>query len=244
MAAGCLASRAASWRNENLTFTYLLQRFLGALKTPEVYVKRPFSCSQGLRGLERSQHLLLPLRVEARKAWGCWRQDHWATAKAWEALTTESRCRGPRGTRRRALNCSSRGGISPPTGVRRQPSGDPRVCQRTGPRRWRHDHTARDPQGARGRGQVAQTQEAPEKSPQNSPTERKKQWQSATTHMRTGPSSIPHTAKNTAEGADGTLVLERKGRKTYYSMSAGVEVKNLVSGIKFLNRIIIACILR
>lgn len=114
MAAGCSPSRAASWRNQNLTFTYLLQRFLGALKTPEVYVKRPFSCSQGLRGLERSQHLLLPLRVEARKAWGCWRQDHWATAKAWEALTTESRCRGPRGTRRRALSCSSRGGISPP----------------------------------------------------------------------------------------------------------------------------------
>lgn len=87
-------------------------------------------------------------------------------------------------------------------------------------------------------------QEALEKNHQNSPTEHKKRWQSATKYTKIGHSSIPHTAKNTAEGGDGALVLERKVRKTHYSMSTGVEVKNLVSGIKFLNHIIITFILR
>ena len=87
-------------------------------------------------------------------------------------------------------------------------------------------------------------QEALEKNHQNSPTEHKKRWRSATKYTKIGHSSIPHTAKNTAEGGDGALVLERKVRKTHYSMSTGVEDKNLVSGIKFLNHIIVTFILR
>lgn len=49
-------------------------------------------------------------------------------------------------------------------------------------------------------------QEALEKNHQNSPTEHKKRWQSATKYTKIGHSSIPHTAKNTAEGGDGALV--------------------------------------
>lgn len=38
--------------------------------------QQPFSSSQGLKGLEKSQHLLLPLSVEARKVSGFGQQDH------------------------------------------------------------------------------------------------------------------------------------------------------------------------
>lgn len=62
----------------------------------------------GLRGLEKFQHLLLPLSVEARRASGFRQQARWGTAKAREALTTESKCREQRGTQH-GLNRSSRG---------------------------------------------------------------------------------------------------------------------------------------
>lgn len=113
-AAGCLASRAASWRDQNLTFSIFCSGFLVLWKLLRS-MWSGHSLAPRVLGAWRDPNLLLPLRVEARKASGCWRQDHWATAKAWEALTTESRCGGPRGTRRRALNCSSREGISPPS---------------------------------------------------------------------------------------------------------------------------------
>lgn len=62
--------------------------------------------------------------------------------------------------------------------------------------------------------------------------------------MEVGHSSIPQTAKNTVEGGYGALVLERKVRKTYYSMPTRCEVKNLISGIKFLSPITIIFTLR
>lgn len=51
-------------------------------------------------------------------------------------------------------------------------------------------------------------------------------------------------AKNTVEGEIWSSSLERKVRKTYYSMPTVFELNNLVSDIKFLNPVILTFILR
>lgn len=51
-------------------------------------------------------------------------------------------------------------------------------------------------------------------------------------------------AKNTVEGEIWSSSLERKVRKTYYSMPTVFELNNLVSDIKFLNPIVLTFILR
>lgn len=141
------------------------------------------------------------------------------------------------------LNCSSRGRNIPTlTRVQRQPSGNPRLCQWTGPRKWRHDHIAQDPGGmgttsTELRQRLKRITEIPQQNTRSNGKVQQNTWRQAilASHKK---------AKTTVEGGYGALVLEREVRKTYYSMPTVLEVKNLLSDIKSLNPFIVTFILR
>lgn len=91
-----------------IEFTHILSAEVSGAWNSWGLMSNGHSLAPGL-GLERS-HTPCTTRVLRLEAWGS-RQDHWAAAKAWEALTTESRGRGQRGPAQ--VTCSSRGGRHP-----------------------------------------------------------------------------------------------------------------------------------